>query len=132
MRGLTASEASASIALQRRELVRSGRSAVADVSRLQVYNTAEALEGRGLVDIQQSNPITYRPVGIEKRSFALSSNTGTAFEHIESGRMEEREDVWTGTGRETMDLRITYLNRRGQDEGPVRNPSSGTAARGND
>lgn len=112
--GLTAYEAKTFIALQRLDIGSARDVArIADVPRPQVYSTAEALEERGLVDIQQSDPITYRPVGIEEAKAKLRAQfertQETAFEYIESVRMEEREDVWIVTGRETIDFRITYL-----------------------
>lgn len=109
-----------------------------DVPRPQVYNTAEALEEQNLVDIQQSNPITYRPVKIEEAKAKLRAQfertPATAFEYLErvlpsEYEDEEREDVWTVTGRETIDFRtlsLKRLRRRSWLES-----SNGTAASGN-
>lgn len=117
--GLTAYEAKVFIALQ--QLGTGSARDVAqtvDVPRPQVYNTAEALEEQGLVDIQQSNPITYRPVEIKEAKAKLRAQfehtQETAFEYIERIQTEEREDeeredVWTVTGRETIDFRTLSL-----------------------
>lgn len=117
--GLTAYEAKVFIALQ--QLGTGSARDVAqtvDVPRPQVYTTTEALEEQGLVDIQQSNPITYRPVKIEKAKAKLRAQfeqtQETAFEYIEHIQTEEREDeeradVWTVTGRETIDFRTISL-----------------------
>lgn len=117
--GLTGYEAQMFIALHR---LGSGSARdvaeVADVPRPQVYSTAELLEQRGLIDVQQSEPIRYRPVAIEEAKATLRNqfeNTQeTAFEYIEQVRTEdcddeEREDVWTVAGRETIDARIVHL-----------------------
>lgn len=117
--GLTGYEAKVFIALQR--LGSGGARDVAevtDVPRPQVYSTAESLEDRGLIDVQQSDPIAYRPVGIDEAKAKLSARfertRETAFDYIErvqrEGREdEEREEVWTVTGRETIDSRIKHL-----------------------
>lgn len=117
--GLTGYEAKVFIALQR--LGTGGARDVAeitDVPRPQVYSTAESLEGRGLIDVQQSDPIKYRPVGIGEAKAKLRTRfertQETAFEYIEEVQREtredeEREEVWTVTGRETISSRIEHL-----------------------
>lgn len=112
--GLTAYEAKVFIALQ--QLGTGSARDVAqtvDVPRPQVYTTTEALEEQGLVDIQQSTPITYRPVKIEEAKAKLRAQfeqtQETAFEYIERIQTEERADVWTVTGRETIDFRTISL-----------------------
>lgn len=117
--GLTAYEAKVFIALQ--QLGTGSARDVAqtvDVPRPQVYTTTEALEEQGLVDIQQSTPITYRPVKIEEAKTKLRAQfeqtQETAFEYIERIQTEEREDeeradVWTVTGRETIDFQTISL-----------------------
>lgn len=119
--GLTSYEAKVFIALQR---LGSGSARdvtnVSDVPRPQVYSTAESLEERGLIDVQQSDPIRYRPVEIEEAKAELRNRfertQETAFEYIERVRTEGpedegREDIWTITGRETIDARIAHLVR---------------------
>lgn len=117
--GLTTYEAKVFIALQKlgagtaRDVHR-----VADVPRSQVYSAAENLEERGLVDVQQSNPMKYRPVSIEDARTTLRDRfereEGRAFEYVESVRRdsaaeEEQEDIWTIRGRENVSDRVVNL-----------------------
>lgn len=117
--GLTSYEAKVFIALRRigtgsaREVAQ-----VSDVPRSQVYSTAESLEERGLVDVQQSEPIRYRPVSIDEAKARLRNRMERkqkqAFQFIEevdnAGTENERqEDIWTVSGRETITERITHL-----------------------
>jgi sugar-specific transcriptional regulator TrmB len=123
--GLTSYEAKVFIALQKlgsgtaREVHR-----VADVPRSQVYSAAESLEERGLLDVQQSNPIQYRPVSIEEASETLRDRfereRGRAVEYLESVRShhentEEQEDIWTIRGRENVTDRTVALVREAED-----------------
>ena len=124
--GLTSYEAKTFIALQR--LGSGGAREVAEVSdvpRPQVYSTAESLERRGLIDVQQSNPIRYRPVTTEEAKTRLRNQfertQETAFEYIENVRTEgteheQQEDIWTVSGRETITDRIVHLARGAQRE----------------
>lgn len=91
---------------------------VVDVPRPQVYSTAVSLEERGLIDVQQSDPIRYRPVELEEARGILRDrferSRETAFEYVERVRAEapdaeRREDVWTLAGREAIDARIRRL-----------------------
>jgi len=117
--GLTEYEARVFIALQRlgsgtaRDVHR-----VADVPRSQVYSAAEGLEERGLVEVQQSSPIRYRPVSIEEARSTLTERfereQRRAFEYVESVRSEaaadeQREDIWTVGGREHVSDRAVSL-----------------------
>jgi sugar-specific transcriptional regulator TrmB len=123
--GLTGYEAKVFIALQQlgsgtaREVHR-----VADVPRSQVYSAAESLEGRGLLDVQQSQPIQYRPVSIEAASDILRDRfereRDRAVEYLESvstdrDDAEEQEDIWTVRGRETITDRLVALVRGADD-----------------
>jgi sugar-specific transcriptional regulator TrmB len=91
----------------------------AGVPRSQVYGTAESLEDRGLVEVQRSNPITYRPVGLEEARERLAErferSRDRAFDHLESVRdqraaeSEEREDIWTITGSAAVSNRLASL-----------------------
>ncbi len=131
--GLTNYEAKVFIALQR---LGSGSARdvaeESDVPRPQVYSTAESLEARGLVDVQRSDPIRYRPVELEEAKTRLRNRfertQETAFEYIERVRTEgsgdeEREDIWTITGAETIDARIRHLVRGADREVLVGIPS---------
>jgi sugar-specific transcriptional regulator TrmB len=119
--GLTSYEAKVFIALQQlgsgtaREVHR-----IADVPRSQVYSAAESLEERGLVDVQQSNPIQYRPVSVDAASETLRDRfereRDRAVEYLETVRSdraetEEQEDIWTIRGSDHVTDRIVELVR---------------------
>ncbi|WP_135828643.1 TrmB family transcriptional regulator [Halorussus halobius] len=90
-----------------------------DVPRSQVYGAAESLQDRGLVEVQQSKPIQYRPVSLDAaRSHLRGEFERTqqrAFDYLESARQqrgeaaEEREDIWTVHGRTSIDGRVEQL-----------------------
>ena len=90
-----------------------------DVPRSQVYGAAETLEDRGLVEVQQSKPMEYRPVTLEEARERLQERfvreTERAFDYLEKERArspnqdEEREDFWTVKGEKNIDSRITSL-----------------------
>ena len=90
-----------------------------DVPRSQVYGAAESLQERGLVEVQQSKPIQYRPVSLEAARSHLQDEfertQQRAFEYLETARQqrgdgdEEREDIWTVHGRTSVDGRIEQL-----------------------
>jgi sugar-specific transcriptional regulator TrmB len=118
--GLSEYESKVFIALQRlgvgtaRDIYRH-----TDVPRSQVYGAAEALEDRGLVEIQQSKPMEYRPVSLEEARQRLRERfvdeTERAFDYLERARTEspredeEREDFWTVKGSDTIDSRVRSL-----------------------
>jgi sugar-specific transcriptional regulator TrmB len=116
--GLTSYEAKVFIALHRvgggtaREV-----SQVTDVPRSQVYSAAESLADRGLVDVQQSNPIQYRPVSLDAARSTLRERLererDRAFEYVESVRTEsedeQREDIWTIRGKDGIEDRVVEL-----------------------
>lgn len=117
--GLTNYEAKVFIALQR---LGSGTardvSTVTDVPRSQVYSVADSLEDRGLVEVQQSNPIRYRAVGVDRAQDILEdrfeSHRDQAFEYVESiteaaAPEEEQEAIWTIRGRDRVDDRVVEL-----------------------
>lgn len=86
--GLTSYEAKVFIALQKLD-TRSARdiSRIADDPRSQVYGAAESLEERGIVEVQQSSLIRYRPVDLEAAKTHLWSRFGAhqsdALQYIE-------------------------------------------------
>lgn len=124
--GLTTYEAKVFIALQKlgsgtaREVSR-----VADVPRSQVYSVTESLEERGLVEVQQSSPMQYRPVRIEEARKTLrerfETEAGRAFGYVESvrnergGDNEEQEAIWTLTGRDHVSERTAELIRDAEE-----------------
>lgn len=117
--GLTTYEAKVFIGLHR---IGSGTardvSEVVAVPRSQVYGVAERLEARGLLEVQQSNPIRYRPVSLEEARELLRDRfereQDRAFEYVETVRREStseetQEDIWTVRGRDHVDDRIAEL-----------------------
>ena len=124
--GLTSYEAKVFIALHR---LGSGTArdvaSVTDVPRSQVYSVAESLENRGLLEIQQSNPIRYRPVSIEEAQRTLEDRfereRERAFDYVEAVRQEAtseetQEDIWTVRSRERVDDRAVDLLSRATEK----------------
>jgi sugar-specific transcriptional regulator TrmB len=118
--GLTTYEARVFVALQKLGTGTASEVAdIADVPRSQVYGAAEDLEGRGLVDVEQSNPTRYRPVDVEEARERLyrqlRSESDEAFEYLESVRSEygageeESEAIWTVRGGANVASRATEL-----------------------
>ncbi|MFC4438826.1 MULTISPECIES: TrmB family transcriptional regulator [Natrialbaceae] len=124
--GLTSYEAKVFIGLHRigsgtaRDVAR-----VVDVPRSQVYSVAESLEERGLLEVQQSSPIRYRPVSIEEAQNTLEDRfereRDRAFDYVSAVKREPdgeetQEDIWTVRGRSRVDDRIADIlsaaNRR--------------------
>jgi sugar-specific transcriptional regulator TrmB len=124
--GLSSYEAQVFVALQR-----IGRGSARDVDRItevprsQVYGAAENLEERGLIDVQQSDPIQYRAVDLEEAKSRLRARLDTAedraFSYLESARNElggndeSKEDIWTVQGRETITDRLIRLAREADE-----------------
>lgn len=118
--GLSKYEAQVFIALQKlststaRDVAR-----VADVPRSQVYGAAESLEERGLLEVQQSNPMQYRAVDLEEARERLRDEIEAehrrAFGFLESvagsldNEDERQEAIWTLRGAETIDERVLRL-----------------------
>jgi len=92
---------------------------ITDVPRSQVYGAAEGLDERGLAEVQQSNPIQYRPVTLEEARERLRSRyedrEARAFDYLDDIRSkgsdadERQEDVWMVHGRESVASRTTQL-----------------------
>ncbi|MFB6072986.1 MAG: TrmB family transcriptional regulator [Halobacterium sp.] len=118
--GLSTYEARVFVALQKLGTGTASEVAdIADVPRSQVYGAAEDLEERGLVDVEQSNPTRYRPVGVEEARERLyrqlRSESDEAFEYLESVRSEygtgeeESEAIWTVRGQANVASRAAQL-----------------------
>lgn len=97
---------------------------VADIPRSQVYGAAESLEGQGLIEVQRSNPITYRPVPLDEARERLADrferDQAEAFEYLEAVRdqqagTEEREDIWTISGAAAVTTRLLRLLPEAED-----------------
>ncbi|APX96776.1 TrmB family transcriptional regulator [Natronorubrum daqingense] len=89
-----------------------------DVPRSQVYSVAESLEERGLLEVQQSSPIRYRPVSIEEAQETLRNRfereQERAFDYVDSVKQEPtteetQEDIWTVRSRERINNRSVDL-----------------------
>ncbi|AFZ73243.1 TrmB family transcriptional regulator [Natronobacterium gregoryi] len=123
--GLTSYEAKVFIALHRLEAGTARDVArITDVPRSQVYTVAESLEERGLLEIQQSSPIRYRPVSLEEAQETLQERfereRDRAFEYVddvkhESAGEETQEDIWTVRGRDRVDDRVVDLLSSGEE-----------------
>ncbi|MFB6094630.1 MAG: TrmB family transcriptional regulator [Halanaeroarchaeum sp.] len=94
-------------------------STVADVPQSQVYGTAESLAERGLLEIQETTPKTYRPVPIEEARDRLRErferSQERAFEYLESVKGERSETpeseagVWRLSGAAAIESRTVEL-----------------------
>jgi sugar-specific transcriptional regulator TrmB len=93
---------------------------LSEVPRSQVYGAADNLADRGLVEIVQSSPKTYRPVELSTARTLLTERlereTSRAFDRLESMRATETDradgqDISTLRGRRPIDDRITALVR---------------------
>jgi sugar-specific transcriptional regulator TrmB len=91
---------------------------VSEIPRSQVYGAAESLAERGLIEVQHSTPMQYRPVSLEEARELLEERfereRTRAFEYLESVRNrrdagEEREDIWSVDGTEHVHDRIEHL-----------------------
>lgn len=92
---------------------------VADVPQSQVYGAAESLEHRGLIEIQQSTPKTYRPVALGEAQDRLRERferiQEQAFEYLESvqNRHSKSGDtpdgVWRISGAAAVESRTQTL-----------------------
>ncbi|WP_158056888.1 TrmB family transcriptional regulator [Halorussus halophilus] len=92
---------------------------VTDVPRSQVYGAAESLQDRGLVEVQQSKPMQYRPVSLEAAQSHLRGEfertQEKAFDYLETARKqrgdgdEKQEDIWTVHGDTSIDGRVEQL-----------------------
>lgn len=96
-----------------------------DVSRPQVYNAADALESRGLVNVQHANPRQFQPVTPDETASLLTRRFERDLElvtdrlHEAASRRdeptEEREDIWTVRGQEAVTERVTQLLRDAEE-----------------
>jgi len=118
--GLSKYEAQVFIALERvgtgtaRDVDR-----MTDVPRSQVYGAAENLEERGLVEVQQSNPIQYRAVPLDEARETLQDRfereQARAFDYLETARQgadhkdEHQEGVWTVHGQDNVSSRFRQI-----------------------
>ena len=88
---------------------------VADVPRTRVYDAADELRDRGLVDVKEASPRRYWAISTETTSRQFQQEYDervmeltNALERLEpSNRRTRQRGVWTVTGRETVTDRVT-------------------------
>ena len=117
--GLTSYEAKVFIALHRLGAGTARDVAdVTDVPRSQVYSVAESLEEHGLLEVQQSNPIRYRPVSVDEARETLRNRfereQDRAFDYVDTVKNEPageetQEDIWTVRDRDRVDDRTVDI-----------------------
>jgi sugar-specific transcriptional regulator TrmB len=116
--GLSQYEAAVFVALQRLGTGTARDVAdVTDVPRSQVYGAAERLAERGLIHVQQSQPIAYRPVPLDEARARLrdrfEDRADRAFDALaslpRSAPDDEQEAVWTVRGRDAVSDRAADL-----------------------
>jgi sugar-specific transcriptional regulator TrmB len=87
---------------------------VADVPRTRVYDAADELQQRGLIDVQQSTPKRFWPVSVETAASRFERTYNRRIDDLADelgslsldGRTEEQRGVWTVTGRRTVTDRV--------------------------
>lgn len=119
--GLSSYEASVFVALQR--LGRGTAKEIASLSgvpRSQIYGAADSLQEQGLVEVQQSNPRTYRPIAVDEAIDQLkqryerrTADAERQLKQIQNERQnpedEQKEDVWTVSGAAAVRSRIAKI-----------------------
>ena len=99
-------------------------SELADVPRTRVYDAAEELRDRGLVDVKQSSPKQFWAISSETtgRHFEkeyehrVSALTGALDKLETTNRSTQQRGVWTVTGRETVTERVVDFISAADDE----------------
>jgi sugar-specific transcriptional regulator TrmB len=97
---------------------------VADVPRTRVYDAADELVERGIVDVKQSNPRRYWAISTDttgrhfRQEYDHRVTTLTdALDRVESpDRSSEQRGVWTVTGRDTVTERVVDFISTARDE----------------
>jgi sugar-specific transcriptional regulator TrmB len=96
-----------------------------EVPRSQVYGAADDLADRGLVELVESSPKTFRPVGLEtardQLRMRIERQQETAFEHLDAIQNEsvdesDERQVSTLRGRQPIYDRIVGLVGRADDQ----------------
>ena len=99
-------------------------SEVADVPRTRVYDAADELHDRGLVDVKQSSPQRYWAISTETagRHFEQEYNhrvtvlTDALDQLASANRSTKQQGVWTVTGRDTVTERVVDFISSADDE----------------
>lgn len=119
--GLTGYEAKTLVGLQKLETATASEIArVTEVPRSQVYGTADSLEARGLLEVQNASPTRYRAVQVDEavdrltdrfereRDRAAAYLRGVQGSLTES-RDDQRSDIWVARGGENVTRRVEAL-----------------------
>ncbi|SEV95788.1 TrmB family transcriptional regulator [Halobacterium jilantaiense] len=124
--GLSNYEARVFVALQRLgDGTAQDVAAVADVPRSQVYGAADDLADRGLLEVVESSPKTYRPVSLERARAQLRERIdrqqARAFDNLEAvagdhGDRTDAGDVATLRGHGPIRDRAVDLVERADDQ----------------
>ncbi|MDL5361825.1 TrmB family transcriptional regulator [Halalkalicoccus sp. NIPERK01] len=98
---------------------------VSEIPRSQVYGAAESLAERGLIEVQHSTPMQYRPVSLAEAEELLEERfereRTQAFDYLAEVRErhdpgpEEREDIWSVNGVDHVSDRIEHLIRTAEE-----------------
>ena len=99
-------------------------SEIAEVPRTRVYDAADELHDRGLIDVKQSSPQQYWAISTETagRHFEQEYNHRVtiltdALDQLASvDRSTEQQGVWTVTGRDTVTERVVDFISSAEDE----------------
>jgi sugar-specific transcriptional regulator TrmB len=99
-------------------------SEAADVPRTRVYDAADELHNRGLVDVKQSSPQRYWAISAETaaRHFEqeyehrVTTLTDALGRLTSANRSTEQQGVWTVTGRDTVTDRVLDFISAAEDE----------------
>lgn len=99
-------------------------SEVADIPQARVYDCMDALQDRGLVEIQQSKPRQFRAVGpseaidaLERRYSSRLDRLEELFDRLESPEREDEDgNVWVMEGGGEVSDRIAELVREADEE----------------
>lgn len=119
--GLTSYEAKVLVGLQKLETATASEIArVTDVPRSQVYGTADSLEERGLLEVQNASPTRFRAVDLDEAMARLSERfereRGRATEYLRAVRGslsddtdEHRPEIWVTRGTDNITRRVEDL-----------------------
>ena len=101
-------------------------SEVTGVPRTRVYDAIRALEMHGLVEVQHSSPQRFRSVPLEEATETLSDQYHTRIERLNDAlqpmeRIDADEEspvqqVWTLSGRDPIENRVTTMISEATDE----------------
>ncbi|WP_115862922.1 TrmB family transcriptional regulator [Halorussus litoreus] len=99
---------------------------LSEVPRTRVYDAVRVLEAQGLVEVQHSNPQTFRAVSVDEAASTLRQRYDDRIEtletylddiDIEDGKStEQMQEVWSLTGHEAIESRTLELAENADSE----------------